>query len=48
MPKNHPLFPLPPPEAAEGEREDGRETNLVIAFKLIHAWLKAMGVYLER
>jgi hypothetical protein len=26
-------------------REEGRVTNLVIAFKLIHPWLKAMAVY---
>jgi hypothetical protein len=46
MPKIHPLSLIPPPEAAEWEREDGRVTNIVIAFKLIHPWPKAMGVYL--
>jgi hypothetical protein len=47
MPKNPSLSPIPP-EAAEWEREVGRLTNLVIAIKLIHPWLKAMGVFLGK
>jgi hypothetical protein len=44
--QGHPVCPIPPPPAAEWDRRDERATILFIALKLVHPWLKAMGVYL--
>jgi hypothetical protein len=46
MPKNPALSPIPLPPAVEWEREQGWGSEACLAFKLIHPWLKAMGVYL--